>query len=240
MKTHWMRKTEYPTQFALSFAFLLIVLLAVSTIAGQQLQKGISVQLAKTQNAKPVPAADETDAWIISVNQDGQLWFGIKSVDKNGLMDEMIRTPRRRDQALYIKADARAHYRDVRYVLKAARTAGFEAPVLLTAQPASPQPGEMVPPEGLEVWFPSSAMTAAESATLEVISATDSASALRLNERAIEWKDLGQALDQLFQGQSEKAIEVTGSGQLPFAQIAHAIDACRSSGAKVVLAIPEI
>ncbi|MGH9496564.1 MAG: ExbD/TolR family protein [Candidatus Sulfotelmatobacter sp.] len=228
------------TQLTLNFAFLLIVLLAVSTIAAQQLQQGVTVQMAPTTNAQPQPAADDQNAWVIAVTQDGHLFFGAKPVTRDGLLNEMISTPRHRDQKLYIKADARAPYSEVQYVLKAAHTVEFDAPVLLTAQKESAQPGTIVPPKGLEVWIPTGAPTGPEPANLEVSATSDPSAGLTLNSHEVQWTALKGNLNQFFRGKSEKVVQLRGAGDAPFAQIARAVDECRAIGAKVVLATPEI
>ncbi len=230
-----------PKQFALSVASVLaITLFAAIAALAQQLQKGISVEMAPSHNAQPMPAADNLNAWIVTVTADGQLWFGTNSVSREGLVAEMIRTPRKRDQNLYIKADARAPYAGVASVVKAAQTAKFDAPVLLTAQPESREPGTMVPPQGLEVWIGSGAASGRKPVLVEVLSAKPDSPVLKVNGQAISSDSLQATVEQLFQGRAEKTVLLRADGAVSFAQVAHAIDACRSTGAKVVLPAPEI
>ncbi len=224
----------------LSLTLVLIVLLALSTIAAQQLQQGVSVQMAPSTNAQPQPSADNQDAWVIAITQDGHLFFGAKPVTREGLLNEMITTPRQREQKLYIKADARAPYSQVQYVLKAAHTAEFQAPILLTAQKESAQPGKIVAPKGLEVWIPTGAPTGPEPANLEVSATSDPTAGLTLNNHEVKWAALRPSLDQYFRGRSEKVVQLRGASDAPFAQIARAVDECRAFGAKVVLVTPEI
>jgi len=74
--------------------------------AAQALQKGISVELPVTSNAAPMPAADNEDAWIVTVAADGRTYFGTDPVTPAGLEGAMKSRPRNREQKLYIKADA--------------------------------------------------------------------------------------------------------------------------------------
>ncbi len=226
---------------------LLLVCLVAITLGGVNqsaaaqtppMRKGVSVQMVTTNNAQPMPGADEENARIVSVSNDGRLWFGINPVTRGGLVDEMIRTPRHRDQNLYIKADARVPYADVAYVLKAAHTAEFDAPVLLTAQQESPQPGTIVLPKGLEVLLQSAALGGLSPVELEVVSAQSSPFP-RVNGQQTSWANLQNKLRQLFQSRTENVVRLKADGALPFAQVVHAIDVCRSAGAKVVLATPE-
>ena len=102
---------------------LLLVCLAVATgiaIYGLDddaqtpaLRKGVSVQMAVTQNAVAMPAADEEDAWVVVVTAEGKLYFGVKPVSTERLAEQMRVRPRRREQNLYIKADARAPFASV-------------------------------------------------------------------------------------------------------------------------------
>lgn len=235
-----MKPNRNKTQFTLSFTFLLIVLLALSTLAAQQPQQGVTVQMAPTTNAQPQPAADDQNAWVIAITQNGNLFFGSKPVTRDGLLNEMTSTPRHRDQKLYIKADARAPYSEVQYVLKAAHTVEFEAPILLTQQKEPAQTGTIVAPKGLEVWVPTGAPTGPQPANLEVSATSDSAAGLTLNNHAVKWTALKNNLNQYFRGKSEKVVQLNGASDAPFAQIARAVDECHAIGAKVVLVTPEI
>ena len=91
--------------------------------SAQAMQKGISVQLAPTSSAVPVPDADNQDALIITVTDTGRIYFGIDPVTPDSLEEKLKGHPSR-SQSLYIKADARAPYACVVKVLDAARRAG--------------------------------------------------------------------------------------------------------------------
>jgi biopolymer transport protein ExbD len=125
-------------------------------------------------------------------------------------------------------------------VLKAAHSAEFDAPVLLTAQKESAQTGMIVQPKGLEVWVPAGAPTGPEPADLKVSATNDPSTGLTLNNHEVKWTALKYNLNQFFQGKSEKVVQLRGGNEVPFAQIARAVDECRAIGAKVVLITPEI
>jgi biopolymer transport protein ExbD len=214
-----------------------LVLVAVLGLSSQQLQKGVSVQLAPTNNAKPMPAADDQNAWVVSISSDGRLWFGADLVTRDGLVNKMISTPRNRNQNLYIKADARAAYSDVEFVLKASHTAEFDAPVLLTAQKESPQPGSVVSPKGLDVSLESGATLGPKPAEIDVV-ATQDATIVKVNSQQVSWENLQPTLEQLFGNRTENVVRLKADDGLPFAQIVRAIDACRSRSSKVILVTP--
>jgi biopolymer transport protein ExbD len=227
------------TTFASVLAGLLIVLLAAIAPVAQQLQKGVSVQLAPTTHAQPMPAADLSNAWIVAVTADGNFFFGTESVTRDNLAEEMIRKPRNRDQNLYIKADARAPYGDLKYVLKAARAASFPSPVLLTAQPKSPEPAAVEPPNGLPVEIGSGSLSGSRQTILEILKSNQEMPLLRVNGKEVAWQNLSNRLEQIFLNQTERQVSVRADSSLPFEQVVRAIDGCEATGANVLLAAPE-
>lgn len=132
----------------------LLVVLTTMTAAprstAQAMQKGVSVELAPTRSAVPVPAADNQDASIVTVTNTGKLYLGIDSVAPDSLA-EKLRARQSGTQNLYIKADARAPYASVVKVLDAAHAAGVVSVTLLTTQPKAAQAGAVVLPEGIEI-----------------------------------------------------------------------------------------
>jgi biopolymer transport protein ExbD len=117
----------------------------------QAMQRGISVELAPTSSAVPVPDADGPDALIITVTDSGKFYFGIDLVTPASLVEKMKVRPAHQTQTLYIKADAKAPYASVVKVLDAAHAAGFASVTLLTTQPVITQTGKVVLPEGIEM-----------------------------------------------------------------------------------------
>ena len=71
-------------------------------------EKGISVELPVTINAVPMPDADREDSLIVSVTDNGSLYFGIDPISPAALA-ERVRSSlsNRAEKNLYIKADAR-------------------------------------------------------------------------------------------------------------------------------------
>jgi len=139
-----------PKHFVVVLTYALAIALFAAPGIAQQLHEGVSVQMATTTSAKPMSAADDEDARIVAVTADARFYFGTSQFTAEGLSGQMKTTPRRRDQNLYIKADAHAAFASVEKVLNAAR-AGFNTAVLLTSQPEPVAPGKIVPPKGLKV-----------------------------------------------------------------------------------------
>jgi len=203
----------------------------------QQLQQGVSVQMAVTNTAPAMPEADKQDAWIVAVTADGNVYFGIDPVAPTDLADKMKRIPRRRDQSLYIKADARAPFAAIRKVLAAAHEVNFNAVVFLTSQAESPAPGVMVPPKGLEVQVgPHS-----NAATIVVqVNAGQPSPTFQVNDQEVPATALQDTLKRLLQGRSDTPVLVKSHGPVAFAPIIYAIDACHAIGAKVTISTPEL
>ncbi|MGP0019226.1 MAG: ExbD/TolR family protein [Candidatus Sulfotelmatobacter sp.] len=198
------------------------------------LQRGISVQMAPSNHAMPMPEADQENAWIVTVTSDGQVYFGTDQVTVEGLAEQMKIHPRSRDAKLYVKADAGAPFNSVRQVLHAARVDLFDDVVLLTAQPETAQPGTIVPPKGLDVWVGSEA--ASNFVAIQI--GTDQGSAtMKVDNETVAPSALQGRLAQLFDNRAGRIIVLKASGQVTFARLVQAIDACQGAGASRVTVI---
>ena len=205
---------------------------------GQAMRKGISVELPVTSSAVPMPDADQEDSLIVSVTDDGSVYFGVDPISPSALAENVKRgLSNGTGKRLYIKVDARTSYANVVKVLEAVRTAGVEAPNLLTAQRDSSEPGTLVPPKGLAVLVgPPSGL---EATVVQVLNSGQRWPTLKINNnKQIPWATLQTSLRQLFQNRSEKVVLVKAEGMLPFADVVDVIDRCHSTGAKVILVTP--
>lgn len=213
------------------------VLMAVAQ--SPALQRGISVQMAASNNAAPMPEADDQDAWIVTIDADGDVYFGIDPFTPSDLAEKMKTIPRRRDQKLYIKADARAPFSVVEQVIQVGRTVFFDAPVFLTSQQGSAGTGSPIAPKGLEVQVGS--LPAGTVATVvELLSSRQPPIMLKVNNDEIPGSALQNTLVQHFQKGDEKVVVLKADDRLPFADVVHAIDTCRSTGAKIFLPAPSL
>jgi biopolymer transport protein ExbD len=198
------------------------------------LQKGISVQMAVTNNAQPMPAADELDAWVIAVAADGSLFFGADQETLEGLLEQMKVNPRKRDQNIYIKADARATFSEVKKALHAAREARFEAPVLLTMQHESVRPGTVVAPRGIAVSL--QAPLNGEVVFVRLLSSERGPATLNINSQTVSWTELGNTLKQAVHSPGQ-TVQVEANDAVPFSDVMRVLDAARASKAAVSLPI---
>ena len=149
LETNYLARTKQ-TVWSAAFLAVVTITLTAPLSAAQGMQKGISVELAPTTSAVPVPDADNRDALIITVTESGKLYFGIDAVAPDSVA-KRLKDRQSHTQNLYIKADARAPYASVVKVVDAARAAGVAGVILLTAQPKASQSGALVSPDGIEI-----------------------------------------------------------------------------------------
>jgi biopolymer transport protein TolR len=130
------RRSEYfcridATGLASIFWTLLFVLMAPAYLGTDM--AGPSADLPRITHSAPLPAALRDDAMWIVVKRDGQIYFGHHRITADEL-PEQIRGGLRggAEKRIYILADARAKYLDVKNVLDRIREAGVERVSFLT------------------------------------------------------------------------------------------------------------
>ena len=114
---------------------VMLVLLIIFMVITPMLQKGQSVDLAKTNNPIQMPDADKEDALIVAVMRDGRVYFDTQQVGPEELTNKVKeRVQSRVNKTVYVKADARAKYKSVVDVVDDVRSAGVDQLGLLTEQ----------------------------------------------------------------------------------------------------------
>ncbi len=235
MKSFTINTRSRSNLFALTIIALSVTLLFTPrTGHTQQMQRGVSVQMAVTTSAASVPAADNEDAWIVAVTGDNDIYFGIDPVTPQDLLDTMKTRPRNRSQELYIKADGRASFATVEQVLAAARKDLFKRVVLLTGQSSGAEPGTTVPPKGLTVQL----FSTAPAAVMVEIAPSHGSPTLRIDSQEVPLKALQHKLEELLQDRRE--VVALKPGNVPFADVVHVVDVCHMSGGVPVLLGPEL
>jgi biopolymer transport protein ExbD len=114
-------------------ADVMLVLLIIFMVITPMLQKGVSVELAQTNNPADMEEADAEDAVLVSVTRDGNFFLGADSVrldELPGLVLNMLSG--RLDKTVYVKSDFRSRYGDVVAVVDSVRAAGVDRIGLLT------------------------------------------------------------------------------------------------------------
>ena len=112
---------------------VMLVLLIIFMVITPMLQKGVSVDLAKTRNPRAMQDADKEDAVVVAVTRDGKVYLGSDQTEASQLapkVKDMLAA--RVDKTVYIKSDSRAKYKDVVDVVDNVRSAGVDTVGLLT------------------------------------------------------------------------------------------------------------
>jgi biopolymer transport protein ExbD len=114
---------------------VMLVLLIIFMVITPMLQKGVNVELAKTNNPIAMEDADKEDAVLVAIERDGKVYFDTEMVSPENLTAKVQdKLSNRADKRIYIKADARARYGKVVEVVDLVRSAGVDQVGLLTEQ----------------------------------------------------------------------------------------------------------
>ncbi|HMK30089.1 MAG TPA: biopolymer transporter ExbD [Terriglobales bacterium] len=130
---------------------VMLVLLIIFMVVTPMLQKGISVDLAKTNNPVQMPDADKEDALLVAITRDGTVFFGTDKLPADQLTGKIKdRLANRVDKRVFVRADARARYGVVAEVVDNVRAAGVDQLGLLTEQrkTTAPPPPAAANPSG--------------------------------------------------------------------------------------------
>jgi biopolymer transport protein ExbD len=112
---------------------IMLVLLIIFMVITPMLQKGIPVDLARTQNPRQMPDEDKEDATVLAVTRDGKTYLGTKQIAPDEItpkVKDMLTS--KLDKTVYLRSDARARYGDVVKVVDALRAAGVDSLGLVT------------------------------------------------------------------------------------------------------------
>src|SRR5580700_10026354 len=127
-------------------ADIMLVLLIIFMVVTPMLQKGVSVDMAKANNAQDMQDADKDDAIIVAVTRSGDYFLGSTKV---GLGDITTRVKdllaNRIDKTVFVRSDQRAKYGEVVKAVDEVRSAGVDKIGLLTEKNRS-KTGAPAPP----------------------------------------------------------------------------------------------
>jgi biopolymer transport protein ExbD len=112
---------------------IMLVLLIIFMVVTPLLQKGVSVDLARTKNPREMREADRDDAVIVAVTRDAKIFLNADQLTKEQL-DSRIKDllASKVDKTVYVKSDRRAKYGEVVDVVDIVRAAGVDTLGLLT------------------------------------------------------------------------------------------------------------
>lgn len=115
---------------------VMLVLLIIFMVVTPMLQRGVSVDLTRTNNPVPMPDADKEDSLLVAITRDGKIFFGTDQIAGADQLTNLVkdRLANKTDKRVFIKADARARYGSVVDVVDNVRAAGVDQLGLLTEQ----------------------------------------------------------------------------------------------------------
>ena len=120
---------------------VMLVLLIIFMVVTPMLQKGASVDMAKTDNPVAMNDADKEDAVIVAVTRDGRIYLGSDMVPADQITNLVKdKLERKTDKRVFVKADAHAKYGSVVDVVDNVRSAGVDQLGLLTEEKKSATP----------------------------------------------------------------------------------------------------
>jgi len=119
---------------------VMLVLLIIFMVITPMLQRSMTVELAKANNPIPMADADKEDALIVAVTSDGKIYFDTQQIKDPGDLTQKVkdRVANRVNKEVYVKADARAKYKNVVDVVDNVRSAGVDLLGLLTEEKRKP------------------------------------------------------------------------------------------------------
>jgi biopolymer transport protein ExbD len=121
---------------------VMLVLLIIFIVITPMLSKGISVDMAKTNNPSPMQNADKEDAVLVAIARDGRTYLGTEQMTPENLpakVKDLLTN--KLDKTVYLRADARAKYERVVDVVDNLRAAGVDQLGLLTEEIQKDKPG---------------------------------------------------------------------------------------------------
>jgi len=114
-------------------ADVMLVLLIIFMVITPMLQKGVSVDLAKTNNPIEMTEADKEDSILVAVSRDGKYYLNQDRVSVDDLTAKVSDlVSNRLDKLIFVKGDYRAKYGDIVKVVDNLRAAGIDKIGLLT------------------------------------------------------------------------------------------------------------
>jgi len=114
-------------------ADVMLVLLIIFMVVTPMLQKGVSVEMAKTNNPIDMQEADKEDSILVAVSRDGHYYLNQDKINVDELtarVSDLLKD--RLDKMIFVKGDYRAKYGDVVKVVDDLRAAGVDKIGLLT------------------------------------------------------------------------------------------------------------
>jgi biopolymer transport protein TolR len=100
---------------------------------------GAVVDLSKVAGPKPVPHARREDAIMVSVNRSGNIFFGYDRISREILPERISKAVKSGSEpVVYIRADARTKYKNVKDVMNEVAVSGLQNVMFLVDEQRKP------------------------------------------------------------------------------------------------------
>jgi biopolymer transport protein ExbD len=115
---------------------IMLVLLIIFMVVTPLLQKGVSVDLAKTKYQREMREADRDDAVVVAVTRDAKIFLNSDQIPNKDQLGPKIQDilASKVDKTVYIKSDRRAKYGELVDVVDIVRAVGVDTLGLLTSR----------------------------------------------------------------------------------------------------------
>jgi biopolymer transport protein ExbD len=114
-------------------ADIMLVLLIIFMVVTPMLSRGVSVDMARVPNPEDMPNADKDDAVLVGITRDGSIYLGNNKIGLSELQDKVKdQIANRLDKTVFVRADARAKFGQVKAAVDEVRSAGVDNIGLLT------------------------------------------------------------------------------------------------------------
>jgi biopolymer transport protein ExbD len=115
---------------------IMLVLLIIFMVVTPLLQKGVSVDLAKTKYQREMREADRDDAVVVAVTRDAKIFLNADQIPNKDQLGPKIQDilASKVDKTVYIKSDRRAKYGELVDVVDIVRAVGVDTLGLLTSR----------------------------------------------------------------------------------------------------------
>jgi biopolymer transport protein ExbD len=206
----------------------------------------VAVDLVKAENAVAMPEAGMDDAIVVVVTRDGSVFLGQNKIDPPQLGSYIRdKLASKIDKTIYLRADARAQYREVENTIDNLRSTGAKEVGLLTMKKKDTQPEDylwvgnpLLKSVGLEVLISSLPETPTRGSSLQdrtvivhVIYRPNATPAYKIDAADIAHDELQSKLTEIYANRAERVMFVKGDDNLRFSDIADVIDIGRASNA---------
>ena len=204
----------------------------------------VEVDMVKAENAVAMPEAGNEDAIVVIIARNGMVFLGQNRIDLAQL-GSYIRDKQasKTDKTIYLRADARAQYRDVESAIDNLRSTGAKEVRLLTKRKKDAQPEDylwignpLLKSVGLDVLIPSLPETPTRRSSLQdrtvivhVIYRPNATPAYKIDAADVAHADLQSRLNEIFANRAERVMFIKGDDNLNFSDIADVIDIGRAS-----------